>query len=261
MDAAFRQLPRPLQYLYGQMRNAKASFRLPIEIWITLLPKISSQRDHDMTPLGESHVSAKKPRWNERKLKHGQDEKRRKRWYETVAGKDAIPYDDWLAPQRAISIASIYAHPVRPKALPRTVQRNALLLDLSDSIREWHRSVKHPKRKKQRPFVVHSEPETNVPAEFPLPIPKVSILFERIETKWILKGELCVEIRFFDGENPLAVLAFSVHANQVFVASSPDRMLSKTIQYSDDVSRQRELRNTFQSSLKAMTSAYGFPFK
>ena len=78
---------------------------------------------------------------------------------------------------------------------------------------------------------------------------------------FVLQGDLCVEVKFLDGEREVAVLTFTWHGQEAFVCSAPDRSLVRTIKQDDHaIQWEHEMKKLYPRQHKALIATYGFPF-
>ena len=172
MDDAFYSLPIQLQFLYGQLRTVKRVFELPIEIGIVprpQLPKLveSGSEEADIGMLESQTTSSKKQRLSDRKVRHGPEEKRRKRWYESIIGKEPGSFEELMGPPRAASASLLQHCPLQtPSASSRKYE---LLLELSESVKRQSATKKQTKKRRHQSS---GKISTDAPPRFPLPIPK-----------------------------------------------------------------------------------------
>eukprot|EP00210_Caulerpa_lentillifera_P009407 g8968.t1 len=240
VNSAFCSLPRPLQYLYGQLRNVKKiGGKLPIEISIISKTKPSSSLEN--SSLSEfASVSIKKTKSSEKKAKHGPGEKRRKRWYESIMGKDSggTSHDDWMPHQRSRNAYLLI--PTTNSKLPNEihVKKYQLLMKLvenSEKQPSTHKKKAKSKKTKKRSHGQALTGENSASSLFSLPVPE---------------GPLCVELKFLDGDREIAGLIFSWYLEQVFVSSFPDWLLVKTL---------KSQISPLPVSSRSLVGSYGYP--
>lgn len=119
----------------------------------------------------------KKPRSSDKKAKYGPGEKRRKRWYEAIIGKESTgpSQDDWMPQQRSRSAFLVI--PTKPRTADETHARKyQLLMKLVENSEKQPNMKKKSKTKKTKKKAHGLSPtrEPSTSSLFSLPLPEVS---------------------------------------------------------------------------------------
>ena len=154
------------------MRTVKRVFELPIEIGIVPRPQLpkpveSGSEETDIGIVDSQITSSKKQRLSDRKVRHGPEEKRRKRWYESIIGKEPGSFEELMGPHRAASVSLLQNCPLQTSSA--SSRKYELLLELSESVKRQSVTKKQTKKRRHQSS---GKISTDASSRFPLPIPK-----------------------------------------------------------------------------------------